>query len=521
MSFDPRTGALWRSALEARQSTAASAPRVRTAAFNGADNSRLTANWSSSPMHLNRALFADLRTLRARSRELARNNDYARKFLALVKNNVCGHTGFGLQVQALTASGSIDERGSMRCENAFKDWSKAGNCEVTGRLSFTDACRLFIETVARDGEVLVRHYPRGSHGYQFELVDPSLLDERLNMDLPGGGRVRMGVEYNSWHQPVAYWLARTDTADPMHWGWFGGSDYERVPADQMTHHFVVEMIGQLRGMPWMATAMYGMNMLAGFDESALVAARTGAAQSGFFTSPDADSKWLTDAYEGGSGSGTGAGSGSEVPVMEVEPGVFRTAPPGTEFHKFDPDYPHAMYAPFVKAVIRRLATGLLSPYHDLANDLEGVNFSSIRSGVLEAREVWKALQEWMIGVFLAPTYSRWLPQSIVSGQLNLPFDKLAKFDAAVWQGRRWDWVDPLKDVNAQILAVQNGFKSYSQVIREQGGDPQEIWRELETDRARLQGMGLNLTGTAQAAPPASGDDDDEPEPGNAGKQDAA
>lgn len=508
---DRQHAALWRWQEEQRAAaTAATAPAAagRRAHFAGADVSRLTASWTTTAIHHNKALYADLRVLRARCRQLARDNEYARKFLKLVRTNVVGPEGFGLQVHAMRADGkTLDQRDSNRCEEAFRIWCKPGNCEVTGQLGFVDFCGLWLETVARDGEVLVRHHATGPHGYQLELIDPTLLDDRHNTTLPNGNKVRMGVEYNRWNQPVAYYLSQIDTADPMHWSFATGARHERVPADQISHRFLVEMIGQARGIPWMAASMSALNQLGGFDESAMVAARVGAAQGGFFV-PDSENPPTDDL--GSLADDTEGEGASEQLVMDAEPGVFRAIPQGYTFEKFDPNYPHALYAAFVKAVLRRVASGLGVSYNGLANDLEGVNFSSIRAGLLEERDMWKALQRWMVQALLAPTYSAWLPRAIVSGGLALPFDKLAKFDAAVWQGRRWDWVDPQKDVSANVTAAQNGLKSYSQIIRESGRDPIEVWAELEADRKRLGAMGVKLDAATPApAQPATQEETDD------------
>src|SRR5205085_11694175 len=97
-----------------------------------------------------------------------------------VKSNVVGATGMALQVHALRSDGSIDDHDSGVCEDAFKDFSRLGNFEVTGKLSRATFERLLIETVARDGEVLVRRLKKqGPHNYQVQLIDPALLDEAL------------------------------------------------------------------------------------------------------------------------------------------------------------------------------------------------------------------------------------------------------------------------------------------------------------------------------------------------------
>ncbi len=43
----------------------------------------------------------------------------------------------------------------------------------------------------------------------------------------------------------------------------------------------------------------------------------------------------------------------------------------------------------------------------------------------------------------------------MSGALNLTADKYDKFSAIEWKPRRWQWVDPLKDTQANAIAADN------------------------------------------------------------------
>ena len=52
------------------------------------------------------------------------------------------------------------------------------------------------------------------------------------------------------------------------------------------------------------------------------------------------------------------------------------------------------------------------------------------------------------------------------------------------------WVDPVKDVNSATISVQNGFRSRSDVIREQGRDPDEVWEEIQKENDTLRAKGI-------------------------------
>jgi lambda family phage portal protein len=263
-----------------------------------------------------------------------------------------------------------------------------------------------------------------------------------------------------------------------------GKAYEVIPAHKVLHLFITEAIGQKRGLPMMAGALFRMNMLAGYEDAAITAARVGASKMGFFTSPDGDGY-------------TGSGEDSDGAIItDSNPGTFEQLPTGVTFQSYDPDYPHQQFGEFVKTCLRGISSGLNVSYHALSNDLEGVNYSSIRAGVLEDRETWKSLQSWFIEGLVRPVYEQWIKSSVLRGAIALPggntlrVSDTDRYMAASYQPRRWAWVDPQKDTTANILAVQNALKSRGEIIREQGRDPDDVWRELAEEQERLKQLGI-------------------------------
>jgi len=458
-------------------------PRIIRRSYDGAKVDRLTASFSTDHAPLNQTLEHSLRILRGRSRNLYKNNDYVKKFFRMVMNHVVGPNGFTLSVPCQRPDGTIDEFDKAVVEKAFKKWAKRGTCDVTGRLSFVQLQRLAILLVARDGECLIRRVRDSSmnaFGYALQVLDPVLLDETYRADYPDGRRIRMGVETNEWGKPLAYHLLQ-DVESP-----YGGRRV-RVPASEIWHLFLQEEPSQVRGVPWIHSAMLRLNDLGKYEEAAVIAARVGASNMGFFIPPKDD---VT--------SGTGQladevtreqqadGADHVELVRDATPGAFDELPPGYDFKHFDPDYPHANFGAFVKAMLRGVASGIGADYNTLANDLEGVNYSSIRTGKLETQDEWMCLQGWFAEGLHDPLSPEWLSHAFLAGQLGtLPVSKFDKYDCFAWQGRRWPWVDPYKDMQAKVLELDNDLTSPSQVMRELGRDPETVWREIEKDRLRI------------------------------------
>ena len=61
-----------------------------------------------------------------------------------------------------------------------------------------------------------------------------------------------------------------------------------------------------------------------------------------------------------------------------------------------------------------------------------------------------------------------------------------------WRPPSWDWVDPLKDMNAEVVAVRAGFKPRSAVINEMGYDEEVVDRQVAADNARSDSLGLTF-----------------------------
>ena len=135
--------------------------------YAGANQGRLFADFLTSNMSADAELSHSLTTLRNRSRDLARNNEYAKRFLNLIKTNVVGEAGFKLQVRAKNDDRSLDVIGNQIVEDAFRQWAKMGNAEVSGRMSWLDCQRYVAETLARDGEVFIK---LNAHSYFISLL---------------------------------------------------------------------------------------------------------------------------------------------------------------------------------------------------------------------------------------------------------------------------------------------------------------------------------------------------------------
>lgn len=484
---------------------------VGASGFSGASIGRLTASLAQSSRSVNSDLDGSLVILRSRARSLCANYDYARRFLSLVANNVVGPHGPTLQVRATMSAGqALDTVANEAIEGHWGRWSEV--CDVRGQMTLAEMLRVVVKGTARDGEALVRcaRAKRLPYGLQLQLLEPDRLDESINRRLSNGNVVRLGVEIDSALQPVAFYVKTSHPGEN-----FVGAiapDVERIPAGDLYHLFAHERAEQVRGYTWMHAVLLRTAHLQGFEEAAVVAARIGASKMGFFTrtgdptSSDAI-KQLADAQD----SATGALQ------MDAQPGEFIDLPDGYDFKSFDPDYPHQAFGDFVRSCLRGFASGVDVDYASLSNDRSSENYSSIRHGALEARDVWVSLQEWLIRSLVKPVYLDWLGAALLKGDITLPngkalpAERFGKFaDASRFQGRRWAWVDPKNDAEAARLLIEAGLESRTALAAAQGRDFSDIAAELAQEKKVLEGAGLSASFSTASAPakPAPSDDGD-------------
>jgi lambda family phage portal protein len=458
--------AIWDNLFKARKKQ----PRkVRQFAATSAKN--IFSDWASSSSNIDSSVRFNLRKIRDRCREQARNNDYARRYLQLLVTNVVGQNGIRVQSKAREEDGSLDIAGNAKIESEWKNWCRKGNCTIDGKISFLDAQKLFIETLARDGEVLIRHITSNNpvDPYRIQFLDADYLDEEENMLLNNNQEIIMGVKLDQYKKPVSYFLFK----DHPHNAYFSKKDrtHIEIPADDIIHAYMPERAEQTRGLPFMTTALSRLKMLDGYEEAELVAARVAASKMGFFTSPHGDGYVGEDTEN------------DYTPIMTAEAGTFEQLPEGMSFQTFDPQHPTSGFDSFHKAVLRGIASGLGVSYVSLANNLEGVNYSSIRQGTLEERDNYRILQQFMIDHFIEPVFRTWLSRSInFKDNFGLPQAKYDKFaNNVAYVPRSWGWIDPVKEVKANVEGLQAGVVTMQDIQANYGRDVEELFEQHQRE----------------------------------------
>ncbi len=470
-----------------------------TTGFQGGRFSRLTGDWVSQPVTIDSQLRKDLRVMQARSRDLVDNNATGRRFIQLSKSNIIG-TGMILQMKIRKLNGDLDSVANEKIERAWKEWSKAANCTVTRRQTLRQFQRKVVSSWKMDGEAIVQIKRNFNNKFNFALmfIDPERLD--VNLNRARGEKqteIRLGVEIRKTGEPIRYYFKKEieQFSTVITGGTQVAENYDIVPASEIIHFYSNDRVGQTRGYPLMASVMQNIKNLDGYIEAELIAARVAASKMGFYK--DQDGSGFDGQEE--------AGDTGNL-LQDAEPGAFEVLPAGKDFVTYDPQHPTSAFPDFIGSQKRDIASGVGVSYETLASDLKGANYSSMRAGLLVERDQWTMDQDDYMDGIMTPIFMAWLPIQMLNGNVSLPFAKIDRFNDPTWQGKRWPWVDPSKDVKAAVEEIDNQLKSRGQVISERGGDREDTFLQIKQDEKSAEKVGIELTDNSATPAPVSDDE---------------
>ncbi len=477
------------------------------ASFAGASRGRLYWDWAVSAMHPDREIRYAARELRARARDLVRNNAYGAGIVDAFADNIIGPPGIRLK-PTITDSQAQPRRDIQgKIIRGWMEWGVPETCSVDGMDSWVELQRLMIRGWVTDGEIFIRERKGAPNrfGYALELVDPDLLDETFNVPPDSNGvEIRMGIEMDSRGRRLAYHFSKRHPSERY------TRDRDRIPAEEIIHWFIRHRPGQSRGYSLFAPVLTTLKHIDGLSEAELVASRLAAAKMGFITNDsDAAIASYTERLE------AQLEDGEEPPspeVMEVAPGLIEELIPGQKFEGFDPTHPNTAFEAFFKIMLRGVSRGFGMSYLTATGDVSDANYSSMRAGLIPERDHWRAIQIILSTDVHRIIYRHWIDMQMLTGALDLPTSEATHYYPHKWRPRGWKWVDPLKDMMGLELAIALGISSRSRGAAEQGNDYEAVVLEIEDEEAFAREHGVDVSGlkrdasdlNAFAQEPASG-----------------
>jgi len=458
-------------------------------AYRGARSDRLRSHWVPGKHSADTALLTELPDLRERSRDLYRNDPHAAGILDTFVANV---VGTGLRPQSLVSANEVDiseervQEFQRAAERAWARWVRYA--DAGERLSFYDIQGLLYRQRLESGEglALPARYEKSWRPYELaiQVIEP----DRLNTPykIVANADVRAGVEIGERGEAKGYWIQKEHPGDS--WASRALSEYDHVVArdadgrPQVFHLYRPLRPGQSRGVPILAPVILTFKDLGDYLEAELVAARLGAC-FGLIVVSD-------NPY--GAASNANSDTNTEGQRLEeFEPGMVRYLAPGQDVRQVIPQRPGGTFDTFMERVLRSIGAGVNLPLELVLKDFSKTNYSSARAALLEARRFFRCEQVWLIDSFCQPVWELFLEEAFLRGELPARdfYKHREAYTRAAWRPTLgWGWVDPTKEIEAELRAVDGNVRTLSDVCSQHGND----WEEVMEQRAREEGRRMEL-----------------------------
>jgi len=332
-----------------------------------------------------------------------------------------------------------------------------------------------------------RYYPYSADlavPLKLQLMENDHLYDCYDQDLPNGNTLRLGIEITRDGDIAAYHLYPEHPGD--NYLYKSSITPIRVSADDILHLYEPKRPGQLRGMPWLAQVITTLHNIDEYEDAERIRKKIAAMYAGFITSPEGD-----PASSGLPGLETEYDDDDDL--VGLEPGLMQALRPGEKIEWSKPADVGDTFEPWMKFGYRQVAKSIRVTYEQLSGDLKDVNYSSIRAGLVEIyRQARALIGQIIVHKLCRPYTTRWLDIAVLSNRIFIPryLKNRRQIINNIWDPDGWDWVDPLKDIKAEIMAIRAGLKSRPQSVGERGNNSAEIDASTAEANRRADDSGI-------------------------------
>jgi len=448
----------------------------------------------------------NLSTLRQRSRDLYMGVPIATGAVKTMRTNVVGR-GLMLKPTVDTEALKITAGQARQIEKDITRewalWAESTDCDMARINNFYELQQLAFMNWITSGDcfALLPVKPRVNQPYDLrvQLVEADRVSSPHNFDT-FDNRIVGGVEVDADGEVVAYHISKHHPLS------YAGEriEWQRVEAfgkktgrRNVLHLSNTERIDQRRGVPFLAPVIEALKQLGRYTDAELVA----AVVSGMFTV-------FIEKAEDKEGEAVGSAipedeqiDAEDETTLELAPGAVLDLGEGEKAHDINPGRPNKNFTGFVEAVCQQIGAALEIPYELLMKHFTA-SYSASRGALEEAWKMFKMYRTWLANDFCQPVYEEWLAEAVAKGRIKAPgffADPLRHkaYCKAAWNGPARGLLNPVQEVNAAVLKVENGFSTRSTETMEMaGGDFYSNCEQLKNEEKAL-GEVKKIAGSAE------------------------
>ncbi|MBS0364912.1 MAG: phage portal protein [Proteobacteria bacterium] len=438
----------------------------------------------------------DLRWLRNRSRDLARNNPLGLGALNTVTTTAVG-TGLVLRsvIDADTLGLEMDEAQDWQdlTEREFRLWaSSAGACDASRTNDFYALQALAFRSALESGDVLAAlpmvRRPESPYEIKVSLIEA---DRVINKNYAiNSETLAQGVQMDSNGAPVAYHILRHHPGGLM----LPSMIWDVVPAfgartgrRNIVHLYDKRRPGQSRGVPYLAPVIETLKQLSDYTNAEVTAAVISSMFTVFVTSENGQGLDMGD--------GTTPSAAKAGDPLQMAPGAILDLSPGEDVKFADPKRPNHAFDPFVIAVLRQIGVALELPFEVLIKHFTA-SYSAARAALLEAWRFYRGRRAWLASMFCQPIYEAWLEEAVARGRVDAPgfFDDpviRAAYCGSEWIGDAPGQIDPQKEVDAQKGLLELQLTTHTDAcIALTGANWNSVAERRAREETKMKALGL-------------------------------
>ena len=448
--------------------------------------------------------------LRYRARDLDENYDIASGILDVLESKIVSSEIVAHPMVLMEGGKELAVDLNRHLMEIYREW--AVRPETTRQHSLGKSQRLTCRSWMRDGECFVQHLdgniPDLEHAtdvpYSIELLEADMVPMSLMAFGVDSRLLRYGILTDEWGKPVEYLMLVNHPGDGL-FGLLGASrssgtlqrsNLKPVPASEIMHLKHVKRIHQTRGVSAFATVFNRLTDLKDYEEAEQTAARIGAYVALAITkSADVEATGGSD-------------SASPREMDWIQGMIFDQLVEGEDVKVIKNERPSNQILPFRQQSLMAVSSGTRAGYSSIAKDYSGT-YSAQRQELVESELHYAVLTEELVSMKVRPTYRRFVKMANMKGllprELLRGVDMTTLFKAA-YRGPSVAYIDPMKEINHELIGVQAGFFSKQSVQLKRGGTPADVDAEIEQERKVEQEKGIVTTSNPankSAASPAA------------------
>lgn len=464
----------------------------------GAKREGSLKNWIPTRLFDNSSEAREREFIAERAVDLVNNDPHAAGIVDTFATTVIGaglRPNLALDREILGLSTSKIEKIQKEQLRNFDEWWPIA--DAFDQLSFGAIQYLCLRNAVQFGEyiVLIRmlNDPARPFAMACQVVHPLRLKTPTDITNP---LVRDGVETDKAGNIEAYWIKKTGTGIKAYDN--GSKNFIRFRRKaghrwQVIHRYVVQDSDQVRGYSLFGPAKKQLRDLNDYLDAELIS-NIVTASFALFIETVGDP--LNMAQNFGTITETGYKSDNSTydqRYQEMVPGQIMYGNEGEKPHAIAANRPGTTFEPFTKIIKKAISQSMNIPYPVLFKDFDGMNFASYRSAMLEAWRVFQMMRTRMGEDLCQPCFDMLQEEAYLKNQLTVRdfYGHGRALTKAQWIGPPKGQIEPIKEINADILAIQNNLKSRTQSCIERGTVFENVTDLLEKEQATMGAKGLD------------------------------